>query len=419
MAEVENPRTCPHCGNSFPVGATQCPRCDTGLSLFLHSRETVLSLTAAILIAFFFFAGFITRGYHQKLNALGEQWFETGQQRLKSGAAAAALADFRTALVYRPGDAQIQFQLAQALAAEGRDGEARAYLLGLLARAPSDAPINLALARIAARAGPKARALRYYHGAIYGVWPKNAESNRLNARLELCRFLIARGDTSSADAELIALASEIPEEQGAPLHVQAGELFLAIGDAKHALPEFRLALTVEHPSAGAWRGAGLAAYQIGDFSHAEYYLDRAYRLERKGKKDKKNEARVLSALDDSRLVLSVDPYLRGLSALDRRDRVRSDFENAFSRLQSCAKSLGANLSAKAPPQSDLAALYATAKAMQPKLTDRNLTRHPDQLTAAMNLAFSMENIAAARCGPPQGPDNALVLLGKFHQARQP
>ena len=406
MAEGDNPRICPHCGNRLPAGATHCPHCNSRLSLILHSRETVLSLTAAIVIVLFFLTGFITRGYHEKLAALGEQWFEAGEQQLKSGAAGAALEDFHTALVYRPDDAQIQFRLAEALAVDHRDGEARAYLLGLLARNPSDAPINLALARISATNGSEAGALRYYHGAIYGVWPKNPETNRLNARLELSRFLVGRNDTSIADAELIALISEIPQH-GAELHAQAGDLFLRIGDAKHALSEYRSALTVKHPSANSVRGAGLAAYQLGEYQEAERYLERAHRL-------RTSDADVTSALVLSRLVISADPYLRGLSDAERRARTQRDFAQAFFRLQECAKK-SANVSAGAAPQADLARLTDQAKALQPRLTERNLRLHPSQVNVAMILVFAMEDAATKECGELQGIDEALTLIGKFHQ----
>ena len=408
MAREDNPRTCPQCGNPLPTGATECPRCDNGLFVLLHSREIVLSLTAAIVIVLFFLTGFITRGYHQKLGALGRQWFEAGKQQLKSGNAAEALADFHTALVYSPDDTQIQFQLAQALAAEGRNSEARAYLLELQAHAPSDAPINLALARISAGAGSEADAVRYYHGAIYGVWPSEAEANRLNARLELCRFLIARGDTSMAEAELIALASEIPERNGASLYGQTGELFLSIGDANRALSEFRSALTAEHPPADALRGAGLAAYQMGEFQQAERYLDRARRL---GNKD----ADVSDALDISRMVTSADPYAPGLSEAERRDRARRGFEQAFGRLQSCAKSRGIDLFASGAPQSELVTLGTQAKALEPQLTNENLRRHPGQIDVAMNLVFVTEDAVTKECGAPKGMDEALTLIGKFHR----
>ncbi|HKV28777.1 MAG TPA: tetratricopeptide repeat protein [Candidatus Acidoferrales bacterium] len=379
--------------------------------MILHSRETVLSLTVLIVAVLFSLTGFVTRGYHHELSTLGRQWFETGEQQLKTGNAAAALADFHTALVYSPDDTRIQFQLAQALAVEGRNGEARAYLLELQAHAPSDAPINLALARISAGAGSVANALRYYHGAIYGVWPQEAEANRLSARLELSRFLISRGNTSIANAELIALASEIPEHNGASLHTQTGELFLRAGNASRALSEFRDALTVTHPPADALRGAGLAAYQLGEFQQAERYLDRAHRL-------RTDDAEVSLALNISRLVMSADPYAFGLSESERRERARRDFEQAFTRLQSCAKARGVDLFASGGQQSDLVTLGTQAKALRPQLTDQNLRRHPGQFDVAMNFVFVAEGLATKECGAPQNLDEALTLIGKFHQGRE-
>jgi len=408
MAEGDNPQICGNCGNPIPAGATQCPKCNSRLSLILHSRETVLSLTVLIVIVLFSLTGFITADYHRKLTSLGKEWFEAGEQQLKSGNAAAALVNFHTALVYSPEDVQIQFQLAQALAAEGRNSEARAYLLELQARSPSDAPINLALARLSAGAGSEADAVRYYHGAIYGVWPSEAEANRLNTRLELCRFLIARGDTSIAEAELIALASEIPERNGASLHAQTGELFLSIGNAARALSEFRSALTASRPPKDALRGAGLAAYQLGEFQQAERYLDRLRRLGN-------NDADISRALDISRMVTSADPYARELSEAERRDRARRDFAQAFGRLRSCAQSRGTDLFAKNAPQSEMATLGRQAKALEPQLTDENLRRHPGQIEVAMNLVFVTEDVVTKECGAPQGMDEALALIGKFHR----
>ncbi|MGB6485215.1 MAG: tetratricopeptide repeat protein [Candidatus Acidiferrales bacterium] len=410
MAEETQARVCPRCGNPLPEGATECPQCDNRLALLLRSRETVLSLCAVILIVFFFLTGMITQSYHQKLDALGSQWFAAGQQQLKANDASAALSDFRNALVYRPDDAQVQFQLAQALSEEGRNEEAQSYLLGLLAHSPSDAPVNLALARIAAHSDSETDTLRYYHGAIYGVWPKDAETNRLNARLELCRFLVGRGDPSSADGELIALESEIPQQHGAPLHEQTGELFLRAGDLNRALEEFQRAMEAPHPPLGAIRGAGLAAYQMGDFHVAERYLDRAHR-------EKRDNAEMDAALETTQLVLAWDPDARDLTDAQRRERVRHDLAQAVSRVQSCAQSAGVDLTEKTATQSNLATLYAQAKAMQPQLVDRNLARHPEQLDAAINLVFALE-AAAQKCGQPTGLDKALVVLGTYRQGRE-
>jgi tetratricopeptide (TPR) repeat protein len=424
MAEEVNARICPRCGNPLPKGETECPQCENRLGLLLRSRETVLSLCAVLLIILFFLTGMIVQSYHQKLDALGSQWFTAGQQELKTNNAPVALADFRNALVYHPDDPQVQFQLAEALSAEGRNEEAQSYLLGLLARSPSDAPVNLALARIAARSGSEADALRYYHGAIYGVWPRDAETNRLDARLELSRFLIVRDDGAGADGELIALESEIPQQHGASLHEQTGELFLQAGDLTRALGEFQEAMQSQHPPMGAIRGAGLAAYQMGDFPLAERYLDRAHR-------EKRDNAEMDAALETTRLVLAWDPDARGLTDAQRLARVRHDLAQAISRVESCAKSSGVELpsmaasqetgkgqTATAAEKTGLAAQYEEAKRLQAGLSDRNLVRHPEELNEASNLIFAMEAAAAQKCGEPTGLDEALEILGRYRQSRQ-
>ncbi len=424
MAEEVNARICPRCGNPLREGETQCPHCENRLALLLRSRETVLSVCAALLIILFFLTSMIVQGYHQKLDALGNQWFTAGQQELKANNAPRALADFRNALVYHPDDPQVQFQLAQALSAEGRTEEAQSYLLGLLARSPSDAPVNLALARIAAHSGSEADALRYYHGAIYGVWPKDAEANRLSARLELSRFLIAQGDRASADGELIALGSEIPQQHGAPLHEQTGDLFRQAGDLTRGLDEFQRAMESQRPPLGAIRGAGLAAYQMGDFPLAERYLDRAHR-------EKRDNPEMDAALDTTRLILAWDPEAPRLTDAQRLARVRHDLAQAISRVESCAKSSGVELpnitasretgkgqTAAAVEKTDLAAQYAQAKRLQAGLAGRNLARHPEELNEASNLIFAIETDAAQKCGEPTGLDEALEILDKYRQSRR-
>jgi tetratricopeptide (TPR) repeat protein len=412
MPDEINPRICTRCGKEIPPGKKDCPRCDHRLELFLHSRETVLSGCALLIVILFFITEGVARGYHVKLHELAGQWFESGQKDLSEGNANAALADFRNALVYEPEDPRIQFRLTQALIADGRDEEARSYLLGMLARSPSDAPVNLALARIAASSGNETDALRYYHGAIYGVWPNDPETNRLNARLELSRMLIARGDDSDADGELIALEAEIPQQRGASLHEQAGELFLRAADVTRALEEFRRALAGPRVPVGALRGAGLTAYQMGDFRVAERYLDRAYR-------EKHDDPEVGQALDTTRLILAWDPEARGLTYVQRRERARHDLEQAISRVKSCAASSGVDLSSTQMSQaSDLAAEYVQAKSAQAGISDRNLERHPENLETAINLIFTMESTAGKTCGQTTGLDNALEILGERQQSRE-
>lgn len=403
MGHDDNARTCSNCGALLAAGEAVCQHCGRRNSAFQFSPEIVLTLSGLLLAVLFFLTGFVTRAYHQKLGNLSQQWFQRGQKDLHAGKASQATGDFRTALVYSPDDTQIQFRLAEALAALGHYPEAHAYLLQLLGQEPSDAPINLALARLAAHAGSEADALRYYHGAIFGVWPEGPAARRLDTRFELCRFLLDRHDDSNAEAELIALAAEIPE-QNAELHVQAGDLFVRAGDPTHGLEEFRRALAISPSLVPALRGAGLAAYQIGDYRRAQGYLERVHRADKK-------DSEVSSALDLSRLVLLADPSTPGLSETERRERVRGDFRQAFSRLQGCMKTLGISTSSATPQHSDIAGLWAKAKDMQPRLSRISFRRSENQ-DAALSLAFEIERLCAQKCGPPPDADEALLLLEK-------
>ena len=437
MTEPATERICPRCGGAIPASATGCPRCEHRWITFLNSRETVLGGSVFVVIALFFVTGGIVRAYHEKLHAIAGQWFAAAETSLSAGDAPDALSDLRNALVYEPEDLRIQFRLAQALIAAGRDEEARTYLEGLLAQFPSNAEVNLSLAQIAAKSGNETDALRYYHGAIYGVWPNNPEANRLNARFELCRFLVARNDDASADGELISLVSEIPAKNGAAFHEQAGELFLRAGDPNRALAEFRAVLRSPKAPVAAWKNAGIAAYELQYFAVAQRYLERAQRVG----KEEKDDLEVKSYLETSRLVLQWDPYLPRLKEQQRDDRVRHDLAQAIARLESCAKASGLELTAQPLPAGqdsgtpqngkpaanspsnspvnatvpNFAALYSQAQTLQPQLAERNLRKHPEQIDAAMNLVFTIETATSKKCGEPAGLDKALLEIQKTAQ----
>ena len=111
-----------------------------------YSREIVLLTTLLLLLVFAIFTAFAARMYHKKYHVLGDEWFARGDQDFHSGDAAAALSDYRNALLYSPGNSNFQFHLAKALAATGRYDEARAYLVTLLSDSPGSGEINLELA---------------------------------------------------------------------------------------------------------------------------------------------------------------------------------------------------------------------------------------------------------------------------------
>ena len=86
-----------------------------------------------------------------------------------------AISALRTALAYLPDNFEYRLKLAEALAAAGHTRQAQAYLRALWDEEPGNGTVNLELARLAASADI-ADVLRFYHGAIYGVWQDNPRS---------------------------------------------------------------------------------------------------------------------------------------------------------------------------------------------------------------------------------------------------
>jgi tetratricopeptide (TPR) repeat protein len=367
------------------------------------SREALLLACIALLLVFFAFTAFLARLYQNRMRGLADEWFARGEASFQSQDFAGALTDYRNALVYSPSNVKIQFHLARALAAAGRGDEARSYLLTLLSESPGSGEINLELGRIAARQGAMAEASRYYHAAIYGVWETDPIAMRWRVRRELCEFLLDHGAAQQAVADIIQLADNTPPDdiEG---HKIAGNLLLRAQLWPRALGEFRAALTGDPRDAEALKGAGTAAFQLGQYSLALEFFSHLLR-------DQAADPGVARMIETSRQVLAADPFLPGLPPEAKARRVAGALSLAESRVQECAAQSGISLT-NSPVISDLQKAFATAQGMKVSWSERSLLRHPDRVDAVMSLVFQMENLATQVCGPPQGENYALWLLGR-------
>jgi tetratricopeptide (TPR) repeat protein len=384
------------------MGKTECPRCAGPANSWKIPREGVLLASFVLLVVQFGATGFVSRMFHVKQNELGQEWFARGTADLKAGKASNALQDLRTALIYSPENELYQLRLAEASAAAGHSGEARAYLLNLWNREPGSGEVNLQLARLSAQQDAEEDAIRYYHGAIYGAWPDNPTERQLSVRIEFCKYLLARGATEAAQAELISLASSVPPGD-AGLQVQVGNFFLEAQDPRRALAEFRGALVVNKRDSSAMAGAGTAAFRSADYPLAANYLEQAIR------EDPQNQ-NAAELLETARTIVNIDPFEVWLPGNQRRARTIQNFQQALNRLDECARALGASL-AVAVPASELEKAYAEARQMQPRINERMLSQQPDLIQQAMQLVFNIEQISARKCGPPKGQDLALEILG--------
>jgi tetratricopeptide (TPR) repeat protein len=434
---VESSQICPRCGRVIldgppgrlaPEGQIVCRCSERPRRYWLHSRETILLLCVLGLIVAFGITGFAARLYHDRRAQLAHSWMDRGNAELKADHAAAALSDFRAALVYAqrelPSDQQQQFELAfvQALIANGNSNEARSYLLDMYERAPGNSRVNLELARMAAQMDDDPDAKRYYNGAIYGVWDENPDDvlrSRMETRLELYRYLMDRAEKAEAQSVLLATAAAIPPDPA--LHAQVGQLMLQAGQPQQALDEFQRALRLDPRNYQALAGAGEAHFQLGNDPQAVRNLEAATREAAQQKRrpgqqtafaaQEAEQAQMMHDLAIAEAALALNPHAPGLDPAERARRAVRAYDAAMTRIRACASEHGIAL-----PRPSLN-LTPYTRAASDELAEAALVQHIQQLDQLMEFAYQMESTATQNCGPPADPTNvAIVRIGAKTQA---
>lgn len=363
----------------------------------IHREPLLLAGLIVVIAALFSATTFAAHAYHHKQEALGASWYARGENALHAGQPAEAVEDFRNALAYSRDNDRYRLRLAQALMADHRPQEARSHLLSLWEKEPGDGTLNLELARLAVMWGDTRQAVRYYHAAIYGVWPDEPLQHRLQIRFELSEYLLQRKtlqDVKDAQAELIALAAELPPQDAAD-QTRLGNLFTEAGLYARALAAFRDALTNQPNLIGALEGAGEAAFRMGEYQTARHYLLPVVA-------QKPNDHEALGFLNLSELVVKLNPFARGLAARERARRATHDLQLAVARAQKCTS-----------PTPQLSSLLQQAALR--KIRASVLARDPDALEKTVELAFDLED-ATSQCAPASLEDEALALLAQQWEA---
>lgn len=366
-----------------------------------QSREKVLFVSLILLVVMFAATSFVSSAFHSTESGLARRWAARGDASLRDGRVESALEEYRSALVYDPGNFQTQFHLAQALAKSGYADQASGYLLNLLGEAPNSGEVNLELAHLAAKAGRADEAIGYYHAAIYGQWSNDTLEVHREARFELAEYLLSVNQKQLALAEIMELTTRVSDEDAANL-ILVGNLFLRAGGPERALHEFTLALKDEPENARALFGAGQAEFQLGANAQAVDYLS-------KGQRVGGSDAAMEQMLEKARTILEIDPYAPDLTERERARRAARAFEEALSSVEDCAQKSGISLSSDAP-SSDLASAYAAADSKRLEWSEKQLQHQPEMIDAAMGMVFRMEGLAASKCGPPQGGASLGLLL---------
>lgn len=381
--------------------AKQASRTAFNLHAYLRQRPVMLGLLSALAVIFFLAVTGLSNIFYAQRRALGDRWFNRGVSDLEAKKYQAAVTEFRAALLYSRDDFTYQLNLAEALLGANQTAQAYAYLLNLWDREPENGQVNLELARIEAAHGQTERAIRYYHDAVYAVWPSRDEPQRRTARLELVDLLLGINHKEQAQAELIALSENVGEDPAE--QVRLGDLFTRAGEYERALAAYRLAVKADRRNPRALAGAGNAAFMLGLYPLAEQYLE----AEREASpNDKTSDER----LKITKMVLNMDPY-RSIIPLDERNHlVLQAFATAGQRLAECA--VPNNITSGGP---SLPSLGDQWTAMKPQITLAQLARHPKLADKAMDLIFHIERQTNTLCGTPAGPDMALLLIAKLHE----
>jgi tetratricopeptide (TPR) repeat protein len=369
-------------------------------------------LTAGAMVGFAVVGHLVTR-YNANQQARGRRLYAQGLADLNSGSADKALEEFRAALTSDPNNTQYQLTLGRALRDTGRLDEAQSYLESLWQGAPESGVINLALARVAARRGSIDDALRYYHNAMYGIWPSDAGANRRKAQIELIEFLLQKNDLPQARAELVALAGSLPPDP--VLQLRTAELMLQAQDYTDALGEYQRVLHTDRGNASALAGAGETAYSAGRYRTAQHYLQAAVNSD-------PHDSNLRDLLASTNEILETNPFARRISDAERNRRLGAAFDDAGQRLTSCAQQKGldigtvkpvaSSLSPTTSPASPLVALHLRWLATKPDIGRLRYPGENDLPDVIMDLVFSIEQQTAQDCGEPQGVDRALLLISR-------
>jgi tetratricopeptide (TPR) repeat protein len=373
----------------------------------------LLVLTLAAATGFAAVSHLVTR-YNLNQQSRGRKLYTQGLAAANAGRYDDAIAAFRAALTCDPTNSQYQLSLARALRDSNdprRLDEAESYLIALWQRAPQGAAVNLALARVAAHRGSIEDATRYYHNAMYGVWNSDPDSNRTKARIELIQFLLKKGAVANAESELMALSTSLPADASA--HLQAAQLFSQAHDYPGALIQYQEVLHLDPSNSSALTDAGEAAYESGNYTLAQHYLQAAVN-------SNAQDTHARQLLETTELVLRSNPFRSHISDAERNRRITAAFAQAGKRLTECARQTGVDLNAPGiSSASPLASLQSRWAAAKPSLAHLRSPGESDLPDAIMDIVFQIEQQTASVCGRPQGLDLALQLISQRREAAIP
>jgi tetratricopeptide (TPR) repeat protein len=362
-----------------------------------------LIVLCAVTISLFFFTKSVAARNRALNIEIAGSFYQTGNQRLATGDVQGAIESFRSATTNDHDNPEYMLALASALGKTDRIEEARQILARLRETAPENAEINLNLARLATRQNRISEAVRFYHNALFGIWPeKESTSRRVDVRRELSEYLLDNGDDERALSELLVLSSDVPNTE--MNRFALGRMFLKAGDPQHALLELGRALQLNPKSGEASAEAGRASFALADYERAARYFEASVDFG-------ENSSEVMELLEISRLVLARDPLARGVGSRERARRLVSNLDAVSAEVQACLDN-GATVESAQAELKDMQRRLQEGQGGRFRITA--LVQDSDEIVQGMLLIQKADLTRRSVCSETSVLDRALRLIIKKH-----
>lgn len=270
----------------------------------------------ALMLALFGVDKYLARLELTELEQEAQGLYQEGSSLLKEGRSRDAVDRLRRAHSMVRTDSTYSLALAEAALRSGQAALARPILEELLQADSNNAKANLLTARLSVAESNFAAAEPNYHRAIYGRWPQNEQSLRLETRFELARMLALHGTPQELLSELLLLQASAPDTSA--MQQELGRLFLKSGSGPRAAGIFRALIRANPSDAQAYAGLGQAESLSGNYRAAELAFANAVYLEPGDKeiKVRAESAKRLSSLDPTpRRLTSQEKFSRSIEIL--------------------------------------------------------------------------------------------------------
>lgn len=395
---MSNRYTCVICHNEIPHRIAECPYCRNRSAIAEGASPRILAMVFGILVVVFTATGLYTRSFKIEGRNRGQVRFTAAETAMAQERFEDAIGHYRDALLHARDHAGYRLGLTRALLAAERYSEAEQHLGALRVADPTSGLINHLLARQAAREWRVEEAIAYYRTAIHGRWDDDAETTRLQLRLDFVDLLDRTGRHQLAGAEALEVAQlhpQRPEDRH-----RLGNVLLKAGLYDRAAEVFRSLAAASSEDRAAVVGWAESELRMGNFEASLEHFTAAEQM--------RSDARTGRRVALSRRVLELDPSATGLDISERLHRSEVLAQRATAILEACRNPLRIS---PAGPSTPLPETRATSDS-GPAEPGTNGAPGIGAAAVSDNLRRARDAWSVARglCGPTLAADEPLEYL---------